>query len=147
MPYRNPGISMPPRIARRLIHIILTLAIALVPLTGCSVGDGQPQITVTALASQMQQPDPPLILDVRSAEEYATGHIPGAINIEYRQVPAQIEQLRPFAGRELVVYCEKGGRAGRAEAALLEAGFTRVSQLSGHMPAWRSAGLPIGLHS
>mgnify|MGYP001802799950 FL=1 len=108
-------------------------------LLGCTPAIADEQVTAGALAAQIEQGSPPLILDVRTAKEYAEGHVPGAVNIEYRQIPAQVEALRAFEDKTVVVYCERGVRAGRAEAALVEAGFTSVVQLSGDMVAWRAA--------
>jgi len=83
---------------------------------------------------------PPLVLDVRTPEEYASGHVPGAINIPIDQLAARTGELD--AQREVVVYCERGPRASKAADALVAAGFSDVKLLSGHMSAWRDAGLP-----
>lgn len=112
-------------------------------LFSCSPVLSGEQVAVSVLALQIEQDSAPLILDVRTTEEYAEGHVPGAVNIEYRQVPSQVELLRTFEDKTVVVYCERGVRAGRAKAALIEAGFTSVVELSGDMVAWRAAGLPI----
>ena len=102
------------------------------------------QITVEALASRIEQDSAPLILDVRSPEEYAEGHIPGAVNIHFREVSNQLDAIRELAGgSEVIVYCERGVRAGIAERSLLKADFSPVLQLTGHMPAWRAAGFSI----
>jgi rhodanese-related sulfurtransferase len=77
-------------------------------------------------------------LDVRSAAEFATGHVPGAVNIPMEQVESRLEDLPPGP---LVLICESGTRAeivagwfgGRREVTLLEGG-TR---------AWRNAGYPL----
>jgi rhodanese-related sulfurtransferase len=84
--------------------------------------------------------DAPLVLDVRSAEEFASGHVPGARNVAYDEVEARLAELGP--AREVVVYCERGPRASKAAAVLSAAGFA-VKQLAGHMSGWREAGLPI----
>jgi rhodanese-related sulfurtransferase len=84
--------------------------------------------------------DAPLVLDVRSAEEFASGHVPGARNVEYDEVEARLAELGP--AREVVVYCERGPRASKAAAVLSAAGFA-VKHLAGHMSGWREAGLPI----
>jgi len=110
------------------------------------------QITVTALATEIEQGRAPLILDVRSPEEYAEGHIPGAVNIPFREVLSQLDTLRNLNGEfsdesgepgEVIVYCERGARANIAEQSLIDAGFTSTIQLTGHMSAWRDANLPV----
>lgn len=118
------------------------------------------QITVEALATEIEQGRAPLILDVRSPEEYAEGHIPGAVNIPHREVPNQLDTLRELSGElsselsgesndksgepvEVIIYCERGVRAAIAEDSLIEAGFTSTIQLTGHMKAWRDSNLPV----
>ena len=83
--------------------------------------------------------DAPLVLDVRSPEEFASGHVPGARNVEYDQVAAQLSELG--APREVVVYCERGPRAAKAATVLAAAGFD-VRHLTGDMSGWREQGLP-----
>ena len=83
--------------------------------------------------------DAPLVLDVRSPEEFASGHVPGAQNIEYDKVAAHLGELG--APREVVVYCESGGRAAKAATVLAAAGF-EVKHLTGDMSGWREQGLP-----
>ena len=100
-------------------------------------------IAPEALAAQLEAGQAPLILDVRSAQEFAEGHIPGALNIPYREVPTRLHELAVFQHRNIVVYCEVGVRAGIARIALEQAGFEHISMLEGHMQAWRQVGLPI----
>jgi len=103
----------------------------------------QQVITSADLVERLETADAPVILDVRSPEEYAEGHIPGAINVPYDQIPANLDSLESFVSAEVVVYCRTGRRAGVAEKVLREAGFTRVLDLEGHMTSWNEAGLPV----
>jgi rhodanese-related sulfurtransferase len=100
-------------------------------------------ISSADLAERLETEDAPVILDVRSPEEYAEGHIPGAINIAYDQLAANLDSLESFLTAEIVVYCRTGRRAGVAENVLLEAGFTQVLDLEGHMTSWNEAELPV----
>ena len=100
-------------------------------------------ITSAYLVERLGAEDAPVILDVRSPEEYSEGHIPGAINIPYDQVAANLDSLESFRTAEIVVYCRTGRRAGVAENVLREAGFTQVSDLEGHMTSWSEAELPV----
>jgi len=84
----------------------------------------------------------PRFVDVRTPEEYASGHVPGAINIPRDQLASRLASLEDARDR-LVVYCERGPRAEAAAATLVNAGFTGVRHLKGDMAGWRAAGLPI----
>jgi len=86
---------------------------------------------------------PPVVLDVRSAAEFAEGHVPGAKNIPFWAVPWRAAELGARPDDPIVVYCGHGPRAGLAIAALRARGFTRVASLAGHMASWRAAGLPV----
>ena len=85
---------------------------------------------------------PPVILDVRSAAEFAAGHIPGSINIPFWAVPWRARELGVRSDDSIVVYCGHGPRAHLARAALRARGFSRIACLAGHMSKWREAGYP-----
>lgn len=101
-----------------------------------------PSISQARFLELLKQPSAVCILDVRSAKEYQSGHIPGARHIGFREISAHLDQLRPDADKEIVVYCEMGPRARIAQHTLMKAGFPNVVHLSGDMSAWRKAGLP-----
>lgn len=79
-------------------------------------------------------------IDVRSASEYATGHIPGSINIPMEQVETRLQDLEP--GIPIILICQAGARA-RQVAHLLEPCGMDVKVLEGGTSAWMRAGLPI----
>lgn len=100
-------------------------------------------VSPEVLATQIESEQAPLIVDVRSPEEFAAGHIPGAINLPYREVPFRLHELADFEHSEIILYCEVGGRASIAGAALEQTGFDHISMLAGHLEAWHQVGLPI----
>ena len=65
-----------------------------------------------------------LVYDVRTPEEYATGHIPGAINVPVAEISRGVP--RKLKHQPIVIYCQAGGRASAATNALIERGFTNV---------------------
>jgi phage shock protein E len=75
-----------------------------------------------------------VLLDVRSPEEFAAGHLPGAINIPVAEVRARAAEIGA-RDRPVVTYCRSGGRSARAAATLRELGFERVLNL-GPKAAW-----------
>lgn len=83
-----------------------------------------------------------LILDVRTPDEFAEGHIPGAKNISHEFVGDHSKDLRPY--RNLYIYCRSGGRVQVAGQALLNQGFNNIKLIvGGGMPDWAEAGYPV----
>ena len=68
------------------------------------------------------------LYDVRTPEEYISGHIPGAINVPVSEIPKGIP--RKLKHQPVVVYCQAGGRAMMASTALTDKGFTNVANFS-----------------
>lgn len=118
--------------------------VVVVATTSCTpTWEAQQLIKPAQLLAAIEAGNPPIILDVRTVEEYESGHIPGAIQIHFQEVPRRIQDLQAFANQDVVVYCERGFRARIAEATLQEAGFDRIYHLEGDIQAWRRAKYPI----
>jgi rhodanese-related sulfurtransferase len=100
-----------------------------------------PSITATELSARRTSGTAPVVIDVRTPEEYATGHIPGALNIPFDQVAQRISEVEAPHG--VALYCMVGPRARKGESALLSAGYTSVLHLEGGLAAWQAAGLPV----
>ena len=100
-------------------------------------------ITAAELAEEIQHSQAPLILDVRSPAEYAESHIPGALNIPHDELPDRLSEIHVAKTEEIVVHCRSGHRAGIAEEVLINAGYSNVRDLDGHMNDWKTAGYPI----
>jgi len=101
-----------------------------------------PSIAPAQLYSRIEAKKAPVILDVRTPEEFAAGHIPGAINIPQTEVQKRLPELEKYRNQEIVVHCGSGGRAAKAEKTLRENGFSDVVDLQGHMNGWKAQGLP-----
>ncbi len=120
--------------------LVLTAVLAF-GCSGSATSDGI--ISPSALLDRLDDADAPLVVDVRTPGEYQRGHVPGAINIPYQQVGARLSELGEINARDVVLYCEVGPRAQRAEASLRAAGFERLYLLDGSMAAWRQDQLPV----
>jgi rhodanese-related sulfurtransferase len=97
----------------------------------------------TALqVTQMLNRGKTTVLDVRSADEFATGHLRDAKNIPLADLPNRIGELEKSKNRTVVVVCQSGVRADKAVRQLAAAGFEDVYSLEGGVTAWKAAGLP-----
>lgn len=76
--------------------------------------------------------DGALLVDVRSEQEYNRGHLEGALLIPYQQIVQQFAAREIPKDQPVVLYCRSGNRAGVAEAALREAGYTRLFNAGGY---------------
>jgi rhodanese-related sulfurtransferase len=83
------------------------------------------------------------VLDVRSAEEFAKGHLRDAKNIPLADLTARIGELDKAKARSVVVVCQTGARSDKAVRQLAAAGFSDVVSLDGGLSAWQAAGLPV----
>ena len=83
------------------------------------------------------------LLDVRTPEEFQSGAIEGAVNINFYDDDFQ-DQIKGLAKDETYyVYCRSGGRSGKTHAMMREAGFSSVFDLDGGITAWQAQGLPV----
>lgn len=93
-------------------------------------------ITPVELAERLKHNPPPVLIDVREADEFAYASIEGARHIPLRELPERLMELKPFQEQEMVVYCHHGMRSHRAMVFLAQAGFGRVSNLTGGIERW-----------
>jgi len=84
-----------------------------------------------------------IIVDVRNAEEFATGHLPDAKNIPLAELPKRMTELEKFKTRTIVVVCQKGSRSASAVALLTKAGYAEATSLEGGIDEWNKQGLPL----
>lgn len=94
-------------------------------------------------ATQLLNQGKTLVLDVRDADQFAAGHLRDARNIPLKELPNRISELDKFKGRSVIVVCQSGTQAMKAEAPLKKAGFTEVYGLAGGIAAWQGQGLPL----
>jgi rhodanese-related sulfurtransferase len=99
-------------------------------------------VSQEALLERQQKADEATyVLDVRSPEEYASGHVPGAVNIPYDQIASRIAEVP--RDQDVVLYCKSGRRAGIAAEVLAGQGYTRLQHLEGDIVAWVDKGRPV----
>ena len=87
---------------------------------------------IAALSFPALAAEAPLWIDVRSAEEYAAGHLDGAVNIPYDEIATRISEVTRDKQRVIRLYCGIGVRAQVAKIALEAQGFEQVSNEGGY---------------
>lgn len=97
-----------------------------------------PDIDIDAVENQVSDAS---VLDVREPEEYAHGHIPGAINVPQADLASRLEEVP--RNRPVIVVCERGVRSLRAAQFLIQVGFDQVVSVKGGTAAWRGARKPV----
>lgn len=102
--------------------------------------DAQPPLTPAESLAQIRGEHPPQVLDVRTAEEFAAGHVPDAMLIPHDELAARLGELD--RDRPVLVYCRSGRRSTIAETLLLENGFD-VRQIDGSWQRWTAEALPV----
>ena len=110
-----------------------------VVLLALACGTQSFQITEISPEDVLSAPPSTLILDVRSPEEFASGHVPNAVNIPHDELASRLTELQDFRSAPVVVYCERGGRAGKAALVLTNSGLIT----SGWLPNWAISHFPI----
>jgi rhodanese-related sulfurtransferase len=105
--------------------------------------DSERPIAVVDLLERIDRGETLRIVDVRSAVEFAAGHVPGAVNIPVATLLSNTHDLPGSAADELILYCGRGPRAYVAATALRLRGRKRIAYLSGHWAAWQDAGLRV----
>lgn len=117
---------------RKLIPILLSALM----LAGCAgASDDQTntyrQISMDEAVSMMAQESGYIILDVRRADEFAAGHIPGAINVANESIGTGEIPALPDKGQRIMVYCRSGRRSKEAAEKLVKLGYTNIVEFGG----------------
>jgi rhodanese-related sulfurtransferase len=124
------------------IKNLITLAFSL--FSAVVFASETPQISQNELLTALKSPDHNIVvLDVRSAEEFANGHLVDAINVSHNTVAENLNQLSQYKNSTVVVHCRSGYRASIAERILAKNGFENLRHLTGDMNGWLDAKLPI----
>ena len=97
----------------------------------------------TLEATRLMNQGATLILDIRDAAEYATGHLPRARHIPLGELSKRVDEIGKFKDKPVIVTCKTGARAPAALRTLKHAGFNQVFQLRGGLDAWQQASLPV----
>ena len=115
---------------KKLIPIILSACL----LSACASSgksSGYRQITMDEAVKMMAEKTNYIILDVRRADEYAEGHIPGAINVANEVIGTEEIPELPDKSQLILVYCRSGRRSKEASEKLVKLGYTNIVEFGG----------------
>ncbi|MBL0285356.1 MAG: sulfurtransferase [Zoogloea sp.] len=89
--------------------------------------------------------DADVLIDVRETEEFAAGHVPGAVHMSRGMLEFKLSSTPELTSRDIriVLYCKTSGRAALAACALHDMGYLDVKSIAGGFDAWVGAGKPV----
>lgn len=126
--------------------LLAGMLLGTVMLAGCAANGAEietvsPQAAATVIAEETDE----IIIDIRTAPEFANGIIEGAINIDFYS-PTFADDLNALdKDVHYVIYCRSGNRTGQSLRTFSELGFTQVTDVGGGIVNWSNAGLPVVL--
>jgi phage shock protein E len=127
-------------IRRSAAAVLLVVMLAVGGLAGCSSGSGAvTDVSVTQAAKVLSEPGV-TVIDVRTAAEFAGGHLAGAINVDLESGTFETQVADLPHDATYVVYCRSGNRSGVATDTLAGLGFTDVYDVQGGIVAWEADG-------
>ena len=119
----------------RKIKLLIPMILSAMLLSSCGTPAGSKgkyrQISMDEAVKMMRDEKNYIILDVRRPDEYASGHIPGAINVPNEEIgTAEIAEL-PDKSQLILVYCRSGRRSKEAAEKLAKLGYTNIVEIGG----------------
>jgi len=127
----------------RIYILPLILALGLASFFSSALYASESDVSIQSLQDKQIANQNILLLDVRSTEEFGEGHVPGAVNIPHSDLDKIYLLLNHSKGKQRIVYCRSGKRAGLVLDAMKEKGLTDLYHLEGDMIGWKEAGLPV----
>lgn len=116
-----------------LLLMIFGLTSCLKPKT-----EGIEVLNADQFEQKLQMEDVQLV-DVRTADEFAEGHLPNAINIDINGDEFELQTAKLDKEKPVMVYCKMGGRSAKAASKLKEQGFKNITDLDGGITSWKEA--------
>lgn len=128
--------------SRRILSMILAAALAGCARQQARTESTPPEVAASPATAAAAQASAPVYVDVRTPAEFAAGHVVGAVNIPYDQMPQRWAELDSLRTKPVVLYCRSGHRAGIALEELKTHGFTGVVN-GGGLEGLKTKGVPV----
>jgi uncharacterized membrane protein YdjX (TVP38/TMEM64 family)/rhodanese-related sulfurtransferase len=135
-------------IQKGLLALALLAIVAFIPRLVGRLRQG-PMMEATELAKQLTENDPPLILDVRTPEDYfgEQGHIISSCNIPLEELKGRFAELPEQMDTSIAIVCRTDKRSAKAARMLAQQGFSNVHVVRNGMTAWNAEGEPVSHES
>lgn len=123
--------------------LVFTLTLAAIISYSCSQSQSKTSLLPNDFSKQIEQSPSAVILDVRTPEEYAGGHIENSSNVNWKDSNFEKQISTIDKTKPVFVYCLSGGRSASAAARMRSLGFEKVYELEGGIAKWNAVQLPI----
>jgi thioredoxin len=126
-------------------NLVIGLTAITLLFYSCSEGQkqtGNTNLSATEFANKIKEQSNAVVLDVRTPQEYAKGHLPNALNYDWNGGDFENQVARLDKSKPVFVYCLSGARSAAAAKQMRSEGFQQVFELSGGIMKWRAANLP-----
>lgn len=116
-------------------YVVMVLVVIGLAMSFMSRGDSKGLVSYDELQEKLNNKANIVVLDVRTKEEFANGHIPGALLLPYDEIEQNATKLLPEKDKEIIVYCRSGRRSAIAKDSLEALGYAAVKDFGG-MNRW-----------
>ncbi len=124
-----------------LVTLLAIILVMLVILEFIKIKRGAKRLTPAEVIHVINH-DKGVVIDIRSSDAFATGHITGAISLPLSHLAEKIKKIEKFKLQPIVIVCATGADSPKAAVILAEQGF-QAKLLNGGMRAWRDAEMPL----
>lgn len=124
-----------------LAAVVVTGGMLLWPFISRAARPGQEVGTVEAV--QLINRRDAVVIDVRNAAEYKSGHVTNARHIPEAELDARMKELEKVKAKPIIVTCARGNTSAKVAAELRKRGFNEVVSLRGGIAGWQQASLPL----
>lgn len=124
---------------KKLILAVMGVVSATLFLTSCSSDSSAQKVSPKEFSEVISDPSV-VILDVRTPQEFAEGHLANAINIDFQSGNFEQEIASLDKSKTYAVYCRSSNRSGEAVKVMADAGFTSMYDMDGGIIDWQAAG-------
>lgn len=121
---------------------LLLAVVAILTAASCQQASANNELKVIEFKQKLESTTDKVLLDVRTPEEYAEGHLAGSLNIDWNGDAFDAGVAKLDKSKPVFVYCRSGRRSAAAASAMRQMGFKQVYEMKGGIEEWKENGLP-----